>query len=385
MIKMYSAFTEEADDAAAAISELEGALAGGGGLLAHSIGLVHCHQDFVTSGVLRAISEQFAFPVVGITTNSAANDAGYSAFGLGLQVLTSDDVRFEAGITGSVKGNPREALAPLVGRICGGGGEPAKFLLAYAPLIIGQSGDSIVKAITELSGGLPVFGSLPISDEADFADSAVLYEGEAYLEAAALIGFFGEIDPVFFTIDVKDENILKTDALITRAEDNILYCINGMPTAQYTESINLAAAGGLESLLSTPFVLDCPDGARLVRSCFSNGPCGSAVLGGDACTGAKVGFAVTEPKDIVETAAVAAERALLSKGGRGAVFMYSCAGRIWSLGMDDMAEIEKVRSLLLGQMPFFLAYSGGELYPQLAGDGAVINTMQNHSLVVCVL
>jgi len=109
------------------------------------------------------------------------------------------------------------------------------------------------------------------------------------------------------------------------------------------------------------------------------------VLGGDAPVESSIGFAVTEPADIINTAITASLEALDLSQDRNAAFMYSCAGRNWSLGASDMAEHEAVRDTLFGSLPFFFAYSGGELYPQINDDGTIINTLQNHSLIVCVL
>jgi len=259
--------------------------------------------------------------------------------------------------------------------------------------MIGKSGDSFVHAISGLAGNLPVFGSLPISDDSGFANSYVLYDGEALPDAVALAGFYGDVDPCFFTIDVGEESVLRTDATITAADKNVVLEINGIPAADYIESIDLATEGNLDHLVSTPFVLECKNGARLVRACFSDDGGKGAVLGGDAPVGARLGFAVTEPGDIVKTASLAMAHAkdyligLRERGAArpGAALMYSCAGRSWSLGVEDMAEHEEIAASLPDDFPFFMAYSGGELYPQKSEDGPVINTMQNHSLVICIL
>jgi hypothetical protein len=64
--------------------------------------------------------------------------------------------------------------------------------------------------------------------------------------------------------------------------------------------------------------------------------------------------------------------------------MYSCAGRNWCLGMQPMAEHEKVKECL-GDTPYHFVYSGGEIFPSRLGDGAVVNHLQNDSLIICIL
>jgi hypothetical protein len=64
--------------------------------------------------------------------------------------------------------------------------------------------------------------------------------------------------------------------------------------------------------------------------------------------------------------------------------MYSCAGRNWCLGIQPLAEHEKVKECLAGASYHFV-YSGGEIFPSRLGDGSVVNHLQNDSLIICIL
>jgi hypothetical protein len=66
------------------------------------------------------------------------------------------------------------------------------------------------------------------------------------------------------------------------------------------------------------------------------------------------------------------------------MLMYSCAGRNWCLGMNPLAEHEKVKECL-GDTPYHFAYSGGEIFPSRLADGRVVNHLQNDSLIICIL
>jgi hypothetical protein len=64
--------------------------------------------------------------------------------------------------------------------------------------------------------------------------------------------------------------------------------------------------------------------------------------------------------------------------------MYSCAGRNWCLGMQPMAEHEKVKECL-EDTSYHFVYSGGEIFPSRLGGGRVVNHLQNDSLIICIL
>ena len=77
MIKMLTAFTEEADDVEFAVSEILEQL-NLDGLLAGSVGIIHCHADFIDGGVVAALGERLPFDVVGCSTSSGSSSGNIS-------------------------------------------------------------------------------------------------------------------------------------------------------------------------------------------------------------------------------------------------------------------------------------------------------------------
>ena len=68
----------------------------------HTGGIIFCHGDFIESGMVEALCAALPFPVIGMTSLATANPSTYSQFDLNLTVLTSDEVSFAVGITGSM-------------------------------------------------------------------------------------------------------------------------------------------------------------------------------------------------------------------------------------------------------------------------------------------
>jgi hypothetical protein len=68
MLKVPAAYTEEIDDAEAAVSGLPEQLAPDKNLLKNSAALVHCYHEFVESGVVEELDKRLGFPTIGTTT-----------------------------------------------------------------------------------------------------------------------------------------------------------------------------------------------------------------------------------------------------------------------------------------------------------------------------
>jgi hypothetical protein len=116
MIKTFVAFTEEIDDAKAAVTELLKQLDPEHNLLANSLGIIHCFSDFADDGIVKAVCEKLPFDVVGSATLSLAAPGGVSQMGLTLTVLTSDTVSFVTGVSAPVVNDVTDPVTELYRR-----------------------------------------------------------------------------------------------------------------------------------------------------------------------------------------------------------------------------------------------------------------------------
>ncbi|GHV39081.1 hypothetical protein FACS189490_02090 [Clostridia bacterium] len=72
MIKVFTAFTEEADFADIALEEINEQIKPDTNLRSNSLGIVHWHPDFLTSDVLKAVADELPFPVLGCASCGVA-------------------------------------------------------------------------------------------------------------------------------------------------------------------------------------------------------------------------------------------------------------------------------------------------------------------------
>jgi hypothetical protein len=380
---MITAFTEEIDDSDIAVSEILEQLDVSRNLGANSVGLIHCYSDFVDTGVLKAISGKIPFDTLGCTTMSGSTSSGISQMGLTVTVLTSDDVRFVSGVSEPVTGSVDAPLTELYNRITSGLSEKPVMLMPFIPFLFNVGGDEFLEKLDSLSGGIPAFGTVAISNEPDYSRIYTFYNGESYPASLALTALAGKADPEFLSVSLNEENILKKKAVVTGTSRNILQTINNMPAVKYLESIGLAKDGDVMGIASMPFIIYLEDGSILIRACFGAAGEGALVLGGAVPVNSTIALGAMGFEDVINSTENKVSEALKAAKGRG-LLMYSCGGRKLALGMQPLAEHEKVKECL-GDTPYQFVYSGGEIFPSRLSDGRVVNHLQNDSLIICML
>ncbi|MFP3089170.1 FIST C-terminal domain-containing protein [Treponema sp. TIM-1] len=383
MIKFFTAFTEEIDEVDLAVSDLLGQLDLEHNRLTNSLGIIHCYSDFVDSGVVKALSEKLPFDTVGSTTMSVSTASGMSQMGLTVTVLTSDDVQFISGVSGPVTDSVDAPLTELYNRITAGLSEKPAMLMPFVPFLFNVGGDEFVEKLDALSGGIPAFGTLAISSEQDFSRSYTICNGESYLASMALTVLVGNAAPEFLSVSVNAENVLKQKAVITGVNRNIVQTINNMPAIKYIESIGLVKGNDVMGLQAMPFIIYLEDGSMLVRACINGTEDGGLILCGAVPVNSTVALATMGFEDVVNSTEKKVTEAQAAAKGRG-ILMYSCAGRNWALGMQPLAEHEKVKECLK-DTPYHFVYSAGEIFPSQISGSRVVNHLQNDSLIICIL
>jgi hypothetical protein len=388
MIKMISAFTEEIDDVDLAVSEILNRLdLGNNALFQNSIGILHCYNEFVDSGVVKALSEKLPFDVIGATMNSVCESGNMSEMGLMLNILTSDDVNFITGVSGAVDSDMPAAMKKLSDGINSrlNEGEKPAMLLTFIPLMLTIGADEFVDQINKLFDNIPAFGALPISEEADFSKCYMLYNGEYYENIAIITALTGNVKPQFLTASFPEKNMLRQRGIVTKSESTVLHCVNGMSFEEYAESSGLVdKKEDIPKLISTPIIVDLDNGLRLVRVCFTGNGSGGALMGGHIPEGAKIGFSVMDSADIVNTTGQKIEEALETADGRN-LLIYACSARLWALGPNNTSENDKIIDIIGDSASYYSTYCGGEIFPQWLPDGKVVNHLQNYSLIICMI
>jgi hypothetical protein len=392
MVKMFSFFTEEIDDVELALSDIRSQMASEGNrLLSNTIGILHCYHEFITSGVVRALSDKMAFPIIGITVPYVCLPGKSSSMGLMLNVLTSDDVAFVSAVSSPIT---QENVILSTEKLCDdikgkldGRGKPA-MIMAFGPFmhVLKINGDDYIDAISACFPNTPVFGSLSFSEEIDFSKCYMLYDGEAYENNAGIIAWVGNVNPSFLTISVPEKNIIGELATVTKSSGNTIHEINGVTVEEYAISMGfIDQPGELNKLYSTPMIAKLKDGSTIVRVCIGGDGHGGAIMGGSVPEGATIGITMLELSDTIATGKEIAENALEILDGRN-IMIYSCMARLEFLGANQREmEAKTICDVLAGTGRYFLAYSGGEIFPEQLSGGGYANHLQNYSVVICLV
>jgi hypothetical protein len=303
--------------------------------------------------------------------------------GLTVTVLTGDDVIFASGVSAPVGDSVDAPLTELYNSVTAKlSGKPV-MLMPFVPFMFNVGGDEFVEKLDALSGGIPAFGTLSISNETDFSRTFTFYNGESYPASMALAALAGGVKPEFLSVSVNEENILKQKAVVTGTNRNLLQTINNMSGVKYLESIGLSKGGDVGGLASMPFIVYLEDGSILVRACIGANEEGALILCGAVPVNSTIALGTMGFEDVINSTEDKVTEALKTAGDRG-LLMYSCAARNWALGMQPLAEHEKAKECL-GDAPYHFVYSGGEIFPSWLSHGKVVNHLQNDSLIICIL
>jgi hypothetical protein len=382
---MLTAFTEEIDDAEAAVTEILGQLDLDDNLLTNSVGILHCSCDFDEGSVVRELCARLPFDVVGCTSLSVQVHGIMSQLALTLAVLTSDDVRFVSGASAPISDDMGGPVAEVYERVIGSQAEKPAMIMPFIPFMTTVGGDEFIEKIDELSGNkVPAFGTLAITSEEDFSRVYTVYNGEFYRASLVLLGLIGNVNPLFFSASVVENNILKQKAVVTDVRKNVLKTVNDMPAVKYLESIGLASGGKVSTFEALPFVIKLEDGSRLTRACIASTPDGAIILCGSVPVGSTLAVATMDATDVITSTGEKVREALKESAGRN-MLIYSCAARNWTLGTKVMAEHEEVGKCIDGAAPFQFAYSGGEIFPAFFEGENISNHLQNDTMILCVL
>jgi len=382
MIKSLTATTREIDDPQAAVTEILAMLAPEKNLLQNSVGIISCFSEFEDTGALKAICDALPFPCVGTTTClcSARNEIDEVLFAM--IVLTSNDCEFKPLMIPITEQYEQVIHASINDMLEQTAEKPALFL-SYFPLMNTVSGDMILSAIDNATGGIPLFGMTTVDHTADYSSAKTICNGDGYSETAVLCAVFGSPKVEFGIASIDDSNIRKQKAIITESNGNTLIGVNGKLAIEYLEEIGYTREEVCSGLGVVPLVIDYMDGTKsVVRAVFTHTPEGHVVCGGEMPVNATLGLAKhMEKSDVLKTTGVTL-RTLAEKGS--AILSYSCIARYLVLGMDNTAEAETLIETADGANYVF-SYSGGEICPLPDANGKLKNIFHNYTIVFCRL
>ena len=352
-----------------------------------SVGIISCHHEFINSGVMEAVCNALPFEVTGAVTSSQAVNGVVDTFLLTVTVLTGDDVSFAVKTTKPFGDEPYSAATQVYTEVFEERLTAPALIFAYLPFVAGLSVDKYVNALTNVSNGVPCFGTVALDSSETFECCFVCVNGKHYIDRGTMIMVYGNIRPKFVLATISPEKILAKPALITKSEGNLVYEVNGHPIAQYFEDLGLTSARESQyAMAAVPFLIDYGDNTPLVSKAFiAHIPDKYAVCAGDVPEGSTIHVGTFDKEDITVTTGEAIDKALdiIADGATGMI-IYSCITRSMSLGGEPMAELELVQSKLADKIPFVMAYSNGELCPMQIDGTCTVNRFHNNTFIACI-
>ncbi len=384
MITMFTARTSEIDEIEEAIREIQSQI-DFSALKKNAGGLIFCHIDFIESGVVTALCEALPFPVIGMTSMAGADGHGYGLYDLTLTVLTSDEVAFEVGMTGSINNENYKAEAEqLYQSIRGRVSEDPAMIFTFMPSMREVSGYEVVAAMDEACGGIPMWGSITNSIDFNYETVKTICNGECLTAGVAMMFVNGPVQPEFIVSSIPERNISNNRAVITKSEGAILREVNDQPILEYLAKIGLVI--NKENITTTPLMLYYADSEEPVAlgfyTLFDDG---SVLTGGEMPEGTSFAVGSIDAAGIFESAENGLEK-ILRLEKRQATLLLPCVTRYIMLSPDQESELRLITEKLdASGKPFMMGYSGGEICPMPGADGKLHNRFHNYTFCACIL
>jgi hypothetical protein len=390
-MQAFIAYTDEIDDVEVAVAAIRAQLGDCCSQKEHTLGILTCHPEFVHSGVVAALLEAMPFPMVGMTTSCVGagpiladdQDRAEGALRLTMMVLTGDDVRFDIVQSRSLAA---DTDIPAVAREMLAGRDTPAMLLAFTPAHSTVPGDALCSAVSLAMPGVPLFGGVGVDDSALYnEDCYAITPAGSVQDAFVIVLLYGALAPAFFTASVPVERMMGGSWHITDSEGSLLRAVNDRPVMEYLEDFSLTRSLAEDgALTSLSLIVEEPGKPPYSHTMLAINADGALQCGGWMPCGSEIRLARFE-KGAMLSAADALLKTALDDPRRPAAFLvWCCATRAAVLGDDTLAEIRLLRQAA-GDIPFLLAYAGGEICPGVGEGGQVYNQFHNQSFTLCAM
>lgn len=343
-------------------------------------GILFAAFDFDHSLILQQIKQQFPnLELIGGTSSAEVSSIlGFQEDSLTLMLFCSDEIQITAGIGYSASENPRLAAKQAIALAQSKNRGTISLCLSFIDGLH-LSGSKIVEAMEqELAGKIPVFGGIT-SDNLKFEQTYQFYQQEVCTDAITMLIFSGKL---LFAAGIGNGwHSLSKPKKVTRAENNILYEIDGKPALEFYQYYLNDSAPSLKYPLavfddnSDKFYLRVPDA--------HNNTLDSVQFLADIPQGATVQIMETNAEDILTSSQTSITNALKDYPGTepAAVLLFSCATRSNILGTKAEEEYQAIASCLNSTCPSIGFYTYGEIAP-LQKDGA---TCLHHETAIALI
>jgi len=391
MLKCASVYTKEIDDSEIALNEIKAQLDQKITLLEHSVGIIMCHPEFTTSGVLKHICENLPFSLAGITTSSQAVNGKVDELILTIFVMTSDDVRFRTGITEGLDEHIDMPVKKAFDKATQGVEESPKLALIFPPFILKNTGDVYLNAWQKIVPNVPIFGGIAVDDTLTFKESETVYNGESYKNALSFVLCYGSINPRFIVGTFPQDKVMPYKGEITKSNGPLVHEINNVNARQYFESIGFSNNDALnDNYIFVPISIDQKnradyDGIPVIRRLSSFSENGTAIFRGYVDEGSVFSLLTCGADDVATTTRQMIERINDLPDVNGILLFLCIIRRMMIMRVNPLMELEIARDTINSDIPYIMSYVCGEFCPTLMRNSTPTNRFHNYSLVILVV
>ena len=364
----------------------------------NSIGILFCDGEGEPDQLSAHLHDIAGIDIIGVTTVAAMdNTVGYCELSSTLLVLTGEDIYLNIAVSDAITESTAKNCIIDAYKQCVLNGNKPEMIFLFMNSLSGPVSDEIVKAVTGVSGDVPVFGGIPAS----FDDNAYVYiNGEKHMNRAILVTLSGNIKPLFMVKNVTSD-FYGRKFKATKAEGRVLYEVDDRPFTEYLMSMGIdvvsAAVDDTDGVFfhSTPIYVEreLENGetlayTRVLESVDLESK--SATLYSNIPSYTTMSLVSLRLEDIEKSAAMLGKgMAELIDENKTNGYEYSTAICISCFGryMIAAAQHDIEAKSMLQNMPSDLNvagfYSYGEICPITAG-GKLNNLVHNCSITLCV-
>jgi class 3 adenylate cyclase len=315
----------------------------------HSVGILFASIDWSAEPLLRGIRERLSVPILGCTTASEANSAGYFEESASLIVLTGEGIAIGIGLGEGLSKNPAGAVqAACDAAFASLGRASPKLAVTFPDCAFSTSGDQVLRLLAEkLGSNVPIVGGLP-GDGLRFNGALQFWNERVIRDAVPIILLGGAMAAVVVTRSGWVP--MGRRARATKVSGNVLHEIDHRPALEYFTRY-LAIPGDPSIMGSLPVALvdrylDDDEGRHFIlRSpLVHDKDTGAVTYNGDIPLNAELQLARGTQEDVLEGVRDAT-RTLKRRVGDlplDALLCFSCVGRRLLLGLEIRREIELI-------------------------------------------
>ena len=395
MVKVYTAFTTEIDDAEAAVRDILSQLAPDENMLGDTLGIINFYYEFVDTGVYQAIADALPFETAGCLSSYIGTCGKCGDVSLSVTMITGDDIRFSVRTVRDVSSKNSAQLTADITRILEDfrGMDELKVVM---PIMIPQqhySIDELIATANAMRSSIHLFGTVSFNMESAAGPHYVVANGEVSDDMYVFVAMCGSFEPKFrVTSSFEFDEQFGSSAEITEADGPVLKTVNGITTVEFLKSQGMINSDNTVTgtgIWAVPAVLTYPNGTRVVRAFIGVVEGTEYIFSTGAMeAGAKILFSYLDGDKTLASAEKLFTQ--ISESGENGVIAFSCAARSWSLGAEFFAESQKIVDCAndyFGRngvpLNYCVTYSGGEICPLTDNEGNLINVLHSYTLATC--